>query len=178
MENLFSNFPFEISILALNAVLFVFLLILILRNASKIKKMTARYNRFMEGLSDRNMEQLIDNCLDEVKDLKIKNKSCENQINHIERNLMQCIQKVGIVRYNAFENVGSDLSFSVALLDSHEDGIIISSIYSRDNSTTYAKPISAGKSKYALSAEEIQALDTAKKGFNEKLYVSGKQESL
>ena len=176
MEELLGKIPLEIILISLNAVIILFLLILVFRNASKIKKMTERYNRFMEGLSDRNLEQVIDSCLDDIKELKFKNKSIDGQINHMERNILQCIQKVGIVRYNAFENVGSDLSFSIALLDSHEDGLVISSIYARDNSTMYAKPVSSGKSKYALSAEEIQALDMAKKGFNEKLYVSNKQE--
>ena len=87
----------------------------------------------------------------------------EYQLNSLKKNMYYCVQKVGIVRYNAFDDVGSDLCFSVALLDNNDDGIVISGLYARDSSTTYAKPIARGKSKYALSAEEIKALDIARK---------------
>jgi len=92
-----------------------------------------------------------------------KNKEIEYQINTIERNMYYCIQKVGVVRYNGFDNVGSDLSYSIALLDNNDDGLVISSLYSRDSSSTYAKPVANSKSRYALSAEEIKAIDIAKK---------------
>jgi hypothetical protein len=122
----------------------------------------------MNGFGDKNIEELLETCIDKVTQVGIKNREIENQINSIERTLIQCVQKIGIVRYNAFENVGSDLSFSIALLDNKDDGIILSGIYSRDSSSTYAKPVIAGKSRYTLSAEEIQALETAKKNIREK----------
>ena len=84
---------------------------------------------------------------------------------------MQCVQKVVVVRYNAFDNVGSDLSFTIALLDSSDNGVVINGVYARDSSSTYAKPIVSGKSKYVLSAEEMQALDIAKKTNGERVYM-------
>lgn len=74
------------------------------------------------------------------------------------------IQKVGFVRYNAFGDMGSELSFSIAFLDNFLNGFILTSIYGREHSTCYAKPIKDGKSIYPLSAEEIQAIDRAIKG--------------
>ena len=59
------------------------------------------------------------------------------------------------MRYKAFEDVGSDLSFSVAILDSYNDGIILTGIYSRHDSVTYAKPVDKGISRYELSEEEV-----------------------
>ena len=85
-----------------------------------------------------------------MEDLKL----LSNQVNH-------CIQKVGVVRFKAFEDIGSDLSFSVAILDSFNDGVIITGIYSRHDSTTYAKPIDKGISRYDLSEEEIHVLNEA-----------------
>ena len=117
----------------------------------------------MNGLSDRNMEELLETCVSSVNSVSAKNRELELEINTIERTLLQCIQKVGIVRFNAFDNVGSDLSFAIALLDNNDSGVVISGIYARDTSSTYAKPVSTGKSKYTLSAEEIQAIDIAKK---------------
>ncbi|HEX9059391.1 MAG TPA: DUF4446 family protein [Clostridia bacterium] len=137
-------------------------------NSRKIKKLKAKYNRFMNGSGDRNLEEIIDKCLDEVNRISARSKEIDLQFNTLERNLMNCIQKVGIVRYNAFENVGSDLSFSIALLDNNDDGVILSGIYSRESSSSYAKPVIGGNSKYTLSAEEIQALDIARKIHREK----------
>lgn len=73
--------------------------------------------------------------------------------------------KIGIVRYNAFKDVGSNLSFTLALLDNNNNGVVLNGIYSRDNSNIYAKPIKDGKSEYILSDEEKEAIE---KAINEK----------
>lgn len=143
---------------------------LLIANIKKTNRLRTKYNRFMNGLSDRNMEELLEKCIESVDAVNSRNRDIELKINEIERNLLQCIQKVGIVRFNAFDNVGSDLSFSIALLDNNDTGIVISGIYARDSSSTYAKPVSSGKSKYTLSAEEIQAIDIAKKTNIERNY--------
>lgn len=171
MQNIFTNNPMEVMIfLICNFVLVLILFILNISTSVKLKKLRIKYNKFMNGLSDRNIEELLVACINKINDTAIKSKDIENHVNFIERNLLQCIQKVGMVRYNAFENMGSDLSFSIALLDGNDTGIILSGIYSRDSSSTYAKPVLNGKSKYALSAEEFQALDIAKKMYRERLY--------
>lgn len=148
------------------AICFIFIFMLLMMNilnATKIKKLKNKYNNFMSGFGDVNIEELLETCLDKVTQVGIKNRELENQLNTVERTLLQCVQKIGIIRYNAFENVGSDLSFSIALLDNNDDGIVLSGIYSRESSSTYAKPIIKGKSRYTLSAEEIQALESARK---------------
>jgi hypothetical protein len=132
-------------------------------NRLKIKKLKNKYYKFMNGLSDVNLEEVIDDCIDKVNNVIDKNKDLEYQMNVLKRNMYYCVQKVGIVRYNAFDDVGSDLCFSVALLDNNDDGVVVSSLYTRDSSSTYAKPVSRGKSKYVLSAEEVKAIDDARK---------------
>ena len=72
------------------------------------------------------------------------------------------VQKLGIVRFNPFSGVGSDQSFSVALLDKKENGIVITSLYTRDGNRVYAKPIKSGKSEYLLSNEEKSAMEKAR----------------
>lgn len=72
------------------------------------------------------------------------------------------IQKVGIVRYNPFSNVGGDQSFSVALLDGDNNGVVITSLFSRDGNRVYGKALKSGASEYSLSKEEKQAIEKAK----------------
>ena len=74
------------------------------------------------------------------------------------------IQKVGIVRFNPFEEVGGNQSFSIALLDGKDDGVVITSLYLKEGNRVFAKPIRGGKSEFNLSKEEIEAINLAKHG--------------
>jgi len=73
------------------------------------------------------------------------------------------VQKVGVIRFNPFAEVGSDQSFSVALLDANDCGVVITSLFSREENRIYAKPLNNGQSQYLLSEEERQAIEQAKK---------------
>lgn len=152
------------------AVIFAFSMATLLVNLStrkRVKRLEKKYKKFMDGLgSECNIEELLNSYMDIVKSVKEENCEIKNAINTIELNSTFHMQKLGIIRYNAFDNVGSDLSFAIALLDRNDDGFVLNGVYSRDSSCTYAKPIVKGKSKYILSAEEIQALDMAKKSVN------------
>lgn len=147
------------SFLILMCVLFILQII----TSRKLRKLTKKYNLFMAGSESKNLETAIELYMKSVNDVIAKNRDLDQKINFIERDMLKCIQKIGVIRFNAFENVGSDLSFSIALLDMNDDGFVLSGIYSRESSATYAKPILAGISKYPLSAEEIQAIEIAKK---------------
>ncbi len=175
MSDFFSNIlNMQFEILVLFGVCFIFIIIncfILLANIKKTNKLKIRYKKFMSGLSDRNIEELLETCLNTTNSVSTKNREIELKINNIERRLLQCIQKVGIVRFNAFDNVGSDLSFAIALLDNNDSGVVISGIYARESSSTYSKPVVSGKSKYTLSAEEIQAIDIAKKTNIERSYI-------
>lgn len=172
MEDIFGIPTVWFVLLVLNSFLTFILLLMNLSNRSKIKKLKLRYNKFMSGLSsDKNMEELLDYYIEQVNKVASKNREIELHINSLERNLLSCIQKIGVVRFNAFDDVGSDLSFSVALLDSNDNGVILSGIYARDSSSTYAKPVVNGKSRYPLSAEELKAINIARKSFNEIKYL-------
>lgn len=163
MDELLQNNYYVLAILGLNIILTLILFFANLSTRSKIKKLKKKYDRFMNGNSDISLEEVLDDCISKVNGVIEKNKEFGYQISDIERRLYYCVQKIGIVRYNAFDDVGSDLSFSIALLDNNDDGVVISSLYARESSSVYAKPINSSKSKYALSAEEIKAIDIAKK---------------
>lgn len=100
-----------------------------------------------------------------VERVEKQNAEILNQINILDKDLENCVQKVGIYRYSAFQDTGSDLSFTLALLDEHDNGVIFNGIYSREMSNIYAKPIEGGKSKYTLSEEEKIAIDRAIKSY-------------
>ncbi|HEY9187780.1 MAG TPA: DUF4446 family protein [Ignavibacteria bacterium] len=158
------NLSIEIVILfSINIVFSIILFFLIISNRSKLNRLKRKYNRFMSLEGEKNLEELLDSIINKTEFIINKNKEIDNNIEKIDNKLVRCIQKVGVIRYNAFENMGSDLSYSIALLDYNDNGVVISGIYSRDNSSTYVKPINNGKSQYKLSDEEVQALDNAKK---------------
>ena len=171
MKDLISNLSIlEQILIIVNFISLITLTYICLLNKKKIRKLVNKYNKFMKVQNEENLENMLENHLEILNEIRSKSKEFECKLNYIERNLLQCVQKIGLVRYTAFENVGSDLSFAIALLDNYDSGIVINGVYSREGSSTYAKSIIAGKSKYPLSAEEIQALDIAKRTYRERLY--------
>ena len=87
----------------------------------------------------------------------------EMRLANVEKQLTNTLAGVSLVRFNAFHETGSDLSFSLALLDRQQNGVVITSIFGREESRCYGKPVRNGISSYSLSAEENKALDEAKK---------------
>ena len=127
----------------------------------EISKSEERYRKFMRGVNNKSIEELVMGYLDKVDEAKNDVKATKEKCDALEEKLQGCMQKTSILRYKAFENVGSDLSFSISLLDNNNDGFIITSIYGRNDSTTYAKPIDKGLSRYDLSEEEKEVLKKA-----------------
>ncbi|MEA3344118.1 MAG: DUF4446 family protein [Patescibacteria group bacterium] len=96
-----------------------------------------------------------------VKVLEKNIKEMSMELEKLKKESKFSIQKMGIVRYNPFSSVGSNQSFSIALLDWHNNGTIITSLYSKDGSRVYGKPIEKGVSEYSLSQEEKKAIEKA-----------------
>lgn len=139
-------------------ILFVLLIILLVNNI-KTKK---QYKKFIKKLGNgKNIEEDLTKFMNKVEMVQEQNKEIVGYCNNIENNISKCIQKVGIVRYSAFRDTGSDLSFAVALLDDNNDGIVFNGIYSREMSNIYAKPVKQGNSSYTLSEEETEAISRA-----------------
>lgn len=115
-----------------------------------------------EKKEPKNFKEVLD-CL---KSLEERLGSVSRKIDNLKKEGKFCIQKFGMVRFNPFSEVGGDQSFSIALLDANDDGIVITSLYTRDGNRVYAKPVKAGASDYSLSAEEKEAINKAKGGKN------------
>jgi hypothetical protein len=121
----------------------------------------------MSKLGEGNkVEKILVEYLKIVDETSKKIKEQEIKINTLESNLKKCIQKVGLIRYNAYGDTGSDLSFTMALMDAEDNGVVVNGLYSRESSSIFAKPLVKGDTKYNLSAEEIQAIDIAKTSSN------------
>lgn len=150
-------------ILGLSIGLFV-LLILNVISLFKIRSIKKQYNKLAQGMTGINLEQLLIHISEDLVGIKGDIVQLDENIKGLGTKLAFAIQKVGFMRYNAFGDMGSDLSFSIALLDNFSNGFVLTSIYGRDNNVCYAKPIKDGKCKIQLSAEEIMVIDKAIKG--------------
>lgn len=121
-----------------------------------------KYINFMTRLGNgNNIDLILRDYIKEVKDIKKENNEIKAYCTQIDKQLNFCIQKIGIIRYNAFDNVGGNLSFVLALLDNKNDGILLNGIYGSKTSNIYSKPIKNGQSIYKLSEEEEEALKQA-----------------
>ena len=115
-------------------------------------KLNNRYKNFMIKLGNgKNLEDDLENFMYKVDRVEKQNTEIIDFCKNLDEDLSKCIQKIGIVRYSAFKDTGSDLSFAVALLDENNSGVVFNGIYSREMSNIYAKPVEKGNSRYTLS---------------------------
>lgn len=144
------------------AVLVLFILCIVL--FVKFSKQKKRYDFFM-GANRRpshNLEMKIEKYYRTSKSIEEKYGKLLDMVTDMDKTMKSNIQKVGLVRYNPFDEMGGNLCFALALLDGEDNGIVLNGIHSRTGSFTYAKPIQMGVSIYMLSEEEIKAVEMAK----------------
>lgn len=139
----------------------VILFIIILINAIQMHKLKKKYKMFMDGKNAKTLEETIMSRMDQIEYLISSNQKNENDIKSIYQNMKSVFQKVGLVKYDAFQEMGGKLSFSLALLNEVNDGFIINAMHSREGCYTYIKEIIDGNSVIALADEEKEALDMA-----------------
>lgn len=132
----------------------------------KLKKISRKYNNFMNGKDAESLEDVVLKRFTEIDNLKQNQKMVTKTLQEIITNLQITYQKVGIVKYDAFKEMGGKLSFSLALLDNDNTGFVLNSMHSREGCYTYIKEIIKGNSYITLSDEEKEALEKAKKASN------------
>ncbi|WP_235828067.1 DUF4446 family protein [Brevibacillus migulae] len=146
-----------LGLIALN-LLFIILLTILFVRTNRMRK----FNRkVFTGVGGDNLESSLIRLLDEMNEWKQKHSDQQFQLNRLAQKIANQCANLSVIRYNAFGDTGSDLSFSLALLDDNLNGVVITSIYGREESRTYAKPIEGGKSIYNLSEEELTAIKKA-----------------
>ena len=144
------------------AVLVLFILCIVL--FVKLNKQKKKYDFFM-GANRRpshNLEMKIEKYYETSKSIEEKYSKLLDMVTDMDKTMKSNIQKVGLIRYNPFDEMGGNLCFALALLDGEDNGVVLNGIHSRTGSFTYAKPIQMGVSIYMLSEEEIKAVDMAK----------------
>lgn len=155
------GFDSDYIILGLTGVVII-LLILIIVNMIQVGKLKKRYKVFMSGKTAKSLEDTILNRLDQVDDLIASNSANEKNIEELFTNMKGTFQKIGLVKYDAFHEMGGKLSFSLAMLNGQDDGFVLNAVHSREGCYTYIKEIVGGNSIIVLADEEQEALNMAK----------------
>lgn len=151
-------------IMGLSLITAIMLLVIIYQGAS-ISGLKKRYNTMMMGeKTGASFEKMMLDHIEEVRRVAAENETIKEKAKDMDALLQLAVTKVGVVRFRAFEDMGSDLSYAVALLDAGNDGVILSSIFGREDSRSYVKPIEHGKSSYTLTKEEEEAMRKAING--------------
>jgi hypothetical protein len=153
----------EILLFIILGVLFVLLLmgVVLIRQALRLSRLDKKYRRLLSRAPEGNLEDILLSLHGEMAGIKSGQSRADINQKALFEKAKTSLRGMSLVRYNAFQNTGSDLSFSLALLDENKDGVVLSTIYGREESRTYAKPIQAGGSTYHLSVEEEKALRQA-----------------
>lgn len=118
-----------------------------------------RLRRLFRGERAKNLEGLMREIVAELGENANKNEALDATLEHIEERLQQSAQHFGLVRFNPYSDGGGDQSFALAVLNEHKNGFVLSSLYHREGTRIYAKPILKSESTYALSSEEKEAIE-------------------
>ena len=138
--------------------IFMIILIVLIAKYNKLKK---RYDRFMKGKNAASLEENVHGVFEDMKLLKTYVDKNKKDIRNLYKRLESSYQKLGIVKYDAFNQMGGQLSFSLALLDENNNGFIINSVHSTEGCYSYTKEIKNGVCAISLGEEEAEALAMA-----------------
>ncbi len=141
--------------------LIIILLVLLIFLLIRYNQLNVSYQMFMKGRKAESLEEEIGALFDDIGTLKATTEKSKKDIKKIIENLRETYQRVGIVKYDAFKEMGGKLSFSVALLNDNETGFIINSIHSSEGCYVYTKEIVNGECAISLGDEEKKALTLA-----------------
>lgn len=127
-------------------------------------KTNFHYRRLTKGITKKDLKTVLERTLRNIKDNERQIREILKKCEAIEKQGNFHFQKIGFLRYNPFKGTGGDQSFILALLDGHDDGLVLTSFHSRESTRIYAKPVKEGKGKpYKLSSEEKRVIESAKK---------------
>jgi hypothetical protein len=115
-------------------------------------------------MSGNQLDTLLEDCIKKIEELDIRLQKTDSRLTPIEDKLRDSLDRIELMRFRAFEDVGSDISFALTLLNQEGDGVVISAIHNRDESRVYGKPVKGGNSTYSLTEEEKTVILKAMKG--------------
>lgn len=143
------------------AIVTLILFVTVIISLIKMSQLYRRYDIFMRGRDAETLEELIINQMETINILKAEDKTNKENIRSINRNIRASFQKLGMVRYNAFQGMGGNLSFAIALLDYTNSGFVLNSVHSREGCYMYLKRVDMGQTEVILGSEEKEALEQA-----------------
>ncbi len=146
------------------AALVVVLLVLVLALSIRLGRATRAYRDIARDVDGASLHDLLAGNASAVERASERMGDIESMHSLIEERTRRSLQHIGMVRFNPFEDTGSDQSFAIALLDDRRDGVVISSLHGRANTRLFAKPVADGASTHNLSEEEAQAIRIAVEG--------------
>ena len=162
MNKFFDAIGIDLGILTMMLMILVLVLIVIVLNMSLgIHRLNRKYAMFIKGADGQSLERAFAQKMKNVDHLSEANDENNEQLYILKKHLDKTLTKYGIVKYDAFDDVGGKLSFALAMLDSKNTGFILNAIHSRDNCFFYIKEIVNGESYILLSSEETDALRKA-----------------
>lgn len=159
MKDLFLEYlPIAVVVLLFLCIAILILLIVQIVKTNKLKK---RLDKFVLGKDGKSLEQDIISLYEDNKFLKNTTEKNKSDIKTLFKNMEGAYQKMGLVKYDAFNQMGGQLSFCLALLDENNNGFIINSVHSTEGCYSYTKEIKRGESSIDLGKEEVEALSIA-----------------
>jgi hypothetical protein len=152
-------------VVAALAGLILVLLVLALLQSVRLRRAVRAYRALVGGEAGGNsLGDVLDAHVGRVDEVRNRLGELERLHAELTERSATSIQHIGMVRFNPFDDTGSDQSFAIALLDDRRDGLVISSLHGRSNTRVFAKPVEGGASRHALSDEETQAIRIAVSG--------------
>lgn len=139
----------------------IILLLIVIVLCVNLAKLSKRYKKFMGGKNAKSLEKDIMGLYEDNRLIKASMEKNRKDIENLYRKLEGTFQKIGIVKYDAFDQMGGKLSFSLALLDENDNGFILNSVHSAEGCYSYTKEIKNGLCDISLGDEEKKALDLA-----------------
>ena len=162
MDEIFARIGIDQGILVLLLMVLVLILIVVFLNVSlALHRLNRKYTMFMKGADGQSLERMFSQKRKEFERLARANEDNSLELRQMKSVLKKTPTKYGIVKYDAFDDVGGKLSFALAMLDAENTGFILNAIHSRDNCFFYIKEIVNGESYTLLSSEETDALRQA-----------------
>ena len=128
---------------------------------SKVAQLIRLYHRLTRGTSGGNLEEILHEFMTIVYNDSNRMDKLEEKIVQTDQELHNCVQHIGVVRFDAFEDIGGEQSYAVAMMDDRKNGVVFSSVYSRNSIRVYAKAMVNGQPSHKLSEEEERALAKA-----------------
>jgi len=150
----------EILPLALSGILLVWVIILTVLYVKAVR----HYQKLTVGVTKENLMKVLEEHFSRIENLEEATNTIKDDIEGIRKEDLTHIQRIGLIRFNPFGEVGGNQSFALALLNDHGDGFVVSSLHSRETTRIYGKPVkNFSDAGFEFSTEEKQAVETAKK---------------